>query len=259
MKSNNIHFQFSVLFLVISILHSDLWAQDIEKQKNRVEQREKDNLLKLLSPVRKREAYEAAVAIGSKDIKNKIEFSDKEKKALDKYIQIQIYLFGAKERGKSSDAKKRLLGLWYLAKERLLEAMYDKEIQVSEDAINCLVVMRNPDIITDIIQKVKDSEDAYIVKRGVYALGRMREISNCRISGRKLMSAEQSRKIAEEKIIPFLKSIQSDYKSSELKKTIQQALHMLSNPVDTRPKVIEGDEAEKLEREFQRSLKMKKK
>jgi len=182
----------------------------------------------------------AAKVLGDRHLAGELNLSQGEKEDLKGYVSKQIALTAAAKGNDWEEANQQIRRLWRLAASTLISNLGSENLTVVEAATKNLALMRNEEIIQEIVARIEASEDAAFRRYAILALGMMREKRDCLVPDRKALSDEKSAKIAESIIVPFLEKMKRTEKDPEALQCIDMAFQFLERPMDTRPQPSGG-------------------
>jgi hypothetical protein len=182
----------------------------------------------------------AAKVLGDRHIAGKLSLPESEQQGLGGYVEKQIGLTAAADGSDREEANQQIQRLWRLATDQLIDNLGSKNMTVVEAATKNLALMRNEDVVRKIIAKIEGSEDVAFRRYAILALGMMREKRDCLVPGRDTLSDEDSAKMVETIIVPFLEGLQKTEKDPETLQFVKMAFHFLEKAMDTRLRPSEG-------------------
>jgi HEAT repeat protein len=192
---------------------------------------------KLLAKVRagdRRDKIKAAKELGDMVIAGRLpKLSKAEKDALS-LICDQLL----KDAGDREDHQKRIFAteqlerLWTISASKLADALADSNMTRAEAAAKRLILMRNKSICKLLKEKYTDADDN---TRGkiVFVLGQMKEQRKAKVKDRSCLGEEESEKLVQKEVLPFLKEVLTTDKSVMVRHGIARALKNLGVEVET--------------------------
>ncbi|TET33238.1 MAG: hypothetical protein E3J72_17520 [Planctomycetota bacterium] len=192
-------------------------------------------LIKLISSADRAEEIQAATSLGDIIIANPdVEVRPEDKKKLDKVLDRYI-----EDGGNYDDDDKRLFAqqqmqrLWTFCTDKMVESINSSNMTKAEAAMKQLILMRNADRCGKLISKFERADDK-IRSRIAFTLGKMTEQRRAYVRNRDcMMGKEESRKLVNESVIPFLKKILTSDESKKVRKRTARALRGLGVEVET--------------------------
>lgn len=163
----------------------------------------------LLESADRVERRKAAKALGDRSLDNSLgELTEPRRLLLEKYVEEHLITgVASKDGGERVEANEQIQRLWRPAAAVLIRHLDDPDLTIAEASAKNLILMRDENIIREIIEKAKvvqGQERALCV----ICLGKMTERRESRIPGRTCMSPEDSLAVADRIIRPFLLEIQ---------------------------------------------------
>ncbi len=184
------------------------------------------------------EQRKAAKVLGDRAIKGTLRLEDAEQETLREYIHSQIALTASTQGEGREEAVSQIQRLWRLAAPSLIDSLGHENPTVQEAAIKNLCMMRNEQLVKDIITRVKTSDDSAFQYGAVFALGMMREKRKPLVPDRVILDDQRSKALADKVITPFLIRLQAANPDPKMQKIITNAREFLASPLDTTPKRV---------------------
>lgn len=181
--------------------------------------------------------WKATKVIGDRQIAGKLDLSKEELAELEQYIAKQIELIGSAKTGEArSDINSQIARLWRLSANKLIENLGNNNLAIVDAVIENLAMMRNEEIVDQIIARIESSSNPKFKQFAIYAIGMMNSKYSCHIPNRPTMSDEESDALAAKTIIPFLKKLQENEKDPKILTAIKESLEYLDKPLNRQPR-----------------------
>ncbi|OHB74449.1 MAG: hypothetical protein A2Z34_06350 [Planctomycetes bacterium RBG_16_59_8] len=193
---------------------------------------EDPELSRLLDELQSSEAGKSQIAaqkIGDLSIEGDVgkKLTDRQKQVIYDIVMKLLKKTASAEASERSSAKRQIERLWKTSSEGLLEGLGDKNPTIFEASAKGLILMRDKSIVDAIIRKYGSAKTDEEKSVCIFTLGKMTEERTSLVKDRKCLSKEDSKKIASELVIPFLKKIETSEDSEKLKKLCEQAVQCL--------------------------------
>jgi hypothetical protein len=171
-------------------------------------QMDKEDLLRRLSQSADvSDLRKAAKALGDRSITGALSLSEQEKAAITNVVQqclLQTMSKNAKER---VEARQQIERLWWAAVPALMANIERREAAAVEAVIKSLTLMRNEEIVCSLMESAQTASSADTRMVAIFALGKMTEKRESLILGRTCLNEEESSRLAEKTIRPFLQEM----------------------------------------------------
>jgi len=178
----------------------------------------------------------AAKVLGDRSLAGKLKLSQDERAKLDEYIDKQVALTSVATGEGWAEANEQIRRLWRLTAEKLIDSLGSENRTSVEAAAKNLALMRNADIVQQIIARLKASKDTRFKIGAILALGVMREKRQCLVPDREMLGDDESAALATRLIVPVLTELQANETDVETLQMLKMAFQFLKNPPDARPK-----------------------
>jgi hypothetical protein len=164
--------------------------------------------------------------------------SREEKKILQDLIDENINDLGAAKRELQSEANENIQRLWHLCVPQLIETLGAGNDFASDFARKDLMMMRNREIVKQIIEEAQKTDNIRRKQWMILALGGMKDQLFCLIRDRDMIDDAESEKIAQELILPFLNSEKGRDSRPEIQSAIEAAFNNLATPRNELPRPL---------------------
>ena len=138
--------------------------------------------------------------------------------------------------------------LGILAVPALIDNLSSMSASIAEECFQNLSTMRSEQLISEIIERTKNADSPRKKTALVWSLGKMTEQRDPLVPGRKCMSANESSRLADTLIRPFLKSLKESETDKDVLAAIEQAFKELERAFDGRLKPMDAKSAAELEK-----------
>jgi hypothetical protein len=195
----------------------------------------KADLLKRLSESKDRvELRKAARALGDRSISGTLSLSETETVAVSNRVCEYLRQTMTDNADDWNEAKEQIERLWRVAAPALLANIGSSEPAIGETAIKSLVLMRNAEIVSNLMSIARTTTNMDIKVYAVFSLGKMTEKRESLISGRTCMSDEASLRMANTLIHPFLLEMKAAETNAEVRNAVFSALEDLTLAAERR-------------------------
>jgi hypothetical protein len=154
------------------------------------------------------------------------------------FIDRQMALTASPVGEERTEANLQIQRLWWLAAPRLIDYIDHENDTVNEAAMKNLILMRSEEIVKRIAERVRTTDNERVRMWGVFTLGMMREKRETSVSGRPVLTDEESEAVAKKYIEPLLAELESN-DDPDLQPTIKRARQFLANPKDRRLRQVD--------------------
>jgi len=161
-------------------------------------------------------------------------FARYSKEDVDQYIDRMILQTGSTVGEERAEANQQIHRLWRLCVPKLVETLGHVNETINEAAMKNLILMRNEEVVEQIIERAKSSTDPRVRYSCVFALGKMREDRASLIPNRKVLDATASEAIVESRIRPFLDQLEETTEDPAMRQLVSGARKSLAQPPSPR-------------------------
>lgn len=161
-------------------------------------------------------------------------FARYSKEDIDQYIDRMILQTGSTVGEERAEANQQIQRLWRLCVPKLVETVGHSNETINEAAMKNLILMRNEEVVEQIIERAKTSTDPRIRYSCVFALGRMKEDRSTLIPNRKVLDATASENIAAGRVRPFLNQLEETTDDPAMRQLVSGARESLAQPPSVR-------------------------
>jgi len=150
------------------------------------------------------ELRKAAKTLGDRDINKTLLLSAEEKQIIDKSVVKYLELIKFRDPNVYDEACQQIHRLWHLAVPALLRGLDSGDLSVVEFAAKSLILMRNEEIINEIINKAETSADTQKKELLLFFLTQMKEQRTSVVPARTCLNESDSEKLYERLVQPAL-------------------------------------------------------
>jgi HEAT repeat protein len=150
------------------------------------------------------ELRKAAKVLGDRAIASRLNLSREENESVNKIVDNYLKQSKATTANKRVEARHQIERLWHVAVPELLKNMSNRNPTIAELSVKSLILMRNEDIIRQIIDIAKTTNDPHTKAVAIFTLKKMKEQRKSRIPGRKCLNEEESKVLYDRLVAPAL-------------------------------------------------------